>query len=272
VIADVTDKLLPKTLGSTGYTDVAYTHQGSLTADHRYLLVNDELDEQTFGHNTRTMIIDVSDLENPVLHHIHEHETAAIDHNNYVHEGFVYQSNYAAGLRVLDVSEIDAKKLTEVAFFDTYPAHTDATFDGTWSNYPFFESGTVAVSGRDEGLFLVKVRDEVLGKVEPLGVACTDCPVEVRAGEGGAATLEVTGAGDGAQVAVSDVPAGWAATADPAEVTGDRSVTVTVDVPRKARAGTYTLTVTVTRGETTASTPVAVEVVKGKPAARGPRG
>jgi choice-of-anchor B domain-containing protein len=276
VIADVSNKTMPVTVGSTAYDDVAYTHQGSLTADQRYLLVNDELDEQTFGHNTRTVIVDVSDLDNPVLHHIHEHETAAIDHNNYVHEGFVYQSNYAAGLRVLDVSEVADKKLTEVAYFDTYPAHTDATFDGTWSNYPFFESGTVAVSGRDEGLFLLKVRDEVLnrgeGTEEPaLQISCDNCPVDIRAGESGTATLVVIGAGDGAELTVSNVPEGWTVTPNPQDVTADGDVDVTVQVPKPAKAGVYTLTATVARGTASANEQIEVEVRKGRPSDRGPR-
>lgn len=40
-----------------------------VTADHRYLLDDDELDEQTYGHNTHTVVIDRSDpdLDNPVL-------------------------------------------------------------------------------------------------------------------------------------------------------------------------------------------------------------
>jgi choice-of-anchor B domain-containing protein len=162
VIADVTNKLAPVTLGFTDYPNVSYAHQGSLTADHRFLLVNDELDEQTHGTNTRTVVMDVSDLENPKLHFEHVHETTSIDHNNYVHEGRVYQSNYTSGLRVLDVGFIDDAdnpRLEPFAFFDTYPAHSDPTFDGTWSNYPFFESGTIAVSGIGEGLFLLRLTD-----------------------------------------------------------------------------------------------------------------
>jgi choice-of-anchor B domain-containing protein len=269
VIADVTNKLAPKTLGFTSYENIAYAHQGSLTADKAFLLVNDELDELRVEEveTTRTMVLDVRDLDAPTLHFVHEHETTAIDHNNYVHEGFVYQSNYSAGLRVLDVANVPDRSMTEVAFFDTYPSHTNPTFDGTWSNYPFFESGTVAVSGRQEGLFLVKVRDEVLNPApssEPLSITCTDCPLEIRAGESGTARFDVTGAGESPEVTVADVPAGWTATVD--------GVRVTVEVPVRERAGTSTLTVTVTRDGESASAPLPVEVVKGRPSDKGPRG
>jgi hypothetical protein len=52
--------------------------------------------------------------------------------------------------------------LEERAFFDTFPANDGPTFHGTWSNYPYFASGTIAVTGIDEGLFLLKVSDAVL--------------------------------------------------------------------------------------------------------------
>lgn len=158
-IADVTDKLHPTTISTIDYEGVAYAHQGWLTEDHRYLLTNDELDEITNGTNTRTVVLDVSDLDNPVVDFIHEHETESIDHNNYVKDGLVYQSNYTTGLRVLDLAGLDSSVLAPLAFFDTYPFSDGPTFDGTWSNYPFFDSGTIAVSGIGEGLFLVRLAD-----------------------------------------------------------------------------------------------------------------
>jgi choice-of-anchor B domain-containing protein len=160
VIADVTDKENPVTLGVTDYENVGYAHQGWLTEDHAYLLANDELDETDHDQNTRTIVFDVTDLENPAVHFEHVHETKSIDHNNYVKDGLAYQSNYTSGLRVLDARDVgdpENPRLEQVAFFDTYPWHGEATFDGTWSNFPYFESGTVAVSGIDEGLFLLRL-------------------------------------------------------------------------------------------------------------------
>jgi hypothetical protein len=115
------------------------------------------------GSNTRTIVFDVSDLEKPAVHFEHLHATRSIDHNNYAHEGLLYQSNYTSGLRVLDTASIGDPanpRLEPHAFFDTFPAHSDPTFDGTWSNYPYFESGTIAVTGIGEGLFLLRLQDE----------------------------------------------------------------------------------------------------------------
>jgi choice-of-anchor B domain-containing protein len=271
VIADVTNKRAPVTLGTVTYEHIAYAHQGSLTADQGFLLVNDELDEiaeKGEGDDvptTRTIVLNVADLDNPALQYIHKHETESIDHNNYVHEGFAYQSNYSAGLRVLDVGAVESQ-LTEVGFFDTYPFHTDATFDGTWSNYPFFESGTIAISGREEGLFLVKRSD--LAEEEPaVTVTCENCPVEIRPGQTGTAELAVAN-GDGEAVTFGDdVPAGWTVTAEPSRVSGDSAqVDVTIDVPPQTAEGTYSFTVTVG----SASSPVDVVFNKGKPTDPGP--
>ena len=45
--------------------------------------------------------------------------------------------------------------MEEVAFFDVYPDNDNAHFNGTWSNYPFFPSGIIAVSNIEGGIFFV---------------------------------------------------------------------------------------------------------------------
>ncbi|MCZ6612100.1 MAG: choice-of-anchor B family protein, partial [Planctomycetota bacterium] len=59
-IVDVTDKSDMFLVGSTTYPNAAYTHQGWLSGDRKYLYVSDELDDIQ-----RTNILDVSDLSNP---------------------------------------------------------------------------------------------------------------------------------------------------------------------------------------------------------------
>jgi hypothetical protein len=47
-----------------------------------------------------------------------------------------------------------------VGHFDTVPFGEDeAGFGGSWSNYPYFKSGVIAVSSRGEGLFLLRKRE-----------------------------------------------------------------------------------------------------------------
>lgn len=57
----------------------------------------------------------------------------------------------------IDVSEPLSPR--EVGFLDTAPyLPQEPGFSGTWSNYPFFESGAIAVASVHEGLFLVRYR------------------------------------------------------------------------------------------------------------------
>jgi choice-of-anchor B domain-containing protein len=160
-IYDVTDKSNPVVLSDTTYPNAAYTHQGSLTGDQRHFIFGDELDEQEHGIPTTTYIMDVSDLDNPPTPLPFEHETAAIDHNMYVHGNHVFQSNYMAGLRVMgfDDAMLAAGELREDAFFDVVPGDDIAEFAGTWGVFRFRESGTVVMSSIENqvnGLFVLR--------------------------------------------------------------------------------------------------------------------
>jgi len=62
-IVDVSDKSSPVLIRRASYVGAAYTHQGWLSEDHHYFLLDDEVDEISFGHTTRTYVWDVSDLD-----------------------------------------------------------------------------------------------------------------------------------------------------------------------------------------------------------------
>ena len=156
-IADVTDKQNPVALSMMTYPSVGYGHQGWLTEDHRYFFMGDETDETgRLVPNTRTLIWDVADLDDPILVKEHFSENTASDHNLYVRGNLMFQSNYNSGLRVVDIT--DPENPREVAFFDTVPGDDFPSMNGSWSNYPFFESGIVLVTSGGEGLFVVKHR------------------------------------------------------------------------------------------------------------------
>ncbi|HJR53209.1 MAG TPA: choice-of-anchor B family protein [Gemmatimonadota bacterium] len=156
-IADVTDKQNPVAIAVAEYPNVAYAHQAWLTEDQRYLLMGDEGDELAgLVDNTRTLIWDVADLDDPVLlEEFLNPNGTAVDHNQYIKGDKVFQSNYVQGLRILDISDIENPE--EVGFFDTVPTGDNSPrFDGSWSNYPYFASGTIIVTSGKEGLFLLK--------------------------------------------------------------------------------------------------------------------
>lgn len=155
-VVDVENKSEPSLLSRTGYAGSGYAHQGWLTEDHGYFLLDDELDERTFGHGTRTWIWDVSNLAAPVVLGAYTSSSPAIDHNLYVRDGYAYEANYRSGLRIIDLAGIATASLAEAAFFDVYPADDARFFNGAWSAYPFFPSGVVVVSGIEQGLFVLK--------------------------------------------------------------------------------------------------------------------
>jgi hypothetical protein len=157
---------------------VSYTHQGWLTEDHANFLLDDEGDEMSHGHNTRTYLWNLNNLDVPLLIGNYTATTPAIDHNLYVKGNYVYQSNYRAGLRILDISGIGGGTLEEKGFFDIYPANDDPNFNGSWSNYPYFDSGIVIVSGIEQGLVCsatsAGARFRTAGDSESVGVCVPD--------------------------------------------------------------------------------------------------
>jgi len=157
-IVDVTDKTAPVTISSTMYPQLGFAHQGWLTEDHRFFLLGDESDESSFNVPTRTHVFDVSDLDAPVYVFAYEAATAAIDHNLYVLGNRVFQANYTSGLRVLEFGDLANEELVEIAFFDTFPASDATDFSGAWSVYPYLPSGTIIVSDRSNGLFILSLQ------------------------------------------------------------------------------------------------------------------
>ncbi len=155
-VVDVTVKNNPTQLSRTGYTGSQYTHQGWLSKDQRYFLIDDELDERRDDVNTRTHVMDFRDLDNPVYKGFHESAGMSIDHNQYVVGDHTYQANYTRGLRILELGDLSQTEMTEVAFFDTYPENDGGGFPGAWNVYPFFDNGLVIVSDVNRGVFILQ--------------------------------------------------------------------------------------------------------------------
>ncbi|MDA1028972.1 MAG: choice-of-anchor B family protein [Bacteroidetes bacterium] len=158
-VADVSDKQNPIAISQGTYPNSAYVHQGWFTEDHRYFYQNDEGDE-TGGltDRTRTMIWDLTDLDEPEMIAEYFGDSNSTDHNLYVKGDFMYQTNNASGFRVIDIR--NRSNPVEVGFFDTTPdGKNEAGFDGTWSSYPYFKSGAILVTSRREGLFIVRKKE-----------------------------------------------------------------------------------------------------------------
>ena len=156
-IVDVTDKSNPVLIANATYSNDSYTHQGWLTEDLKYFILGDETDELNFGFNTKTIVFDFSDLDNPQFDFDYFGTTPAIDHNGYTKNNKYYLANYTAGLTVLDISDLGNQNMSEIGYFDTYPSSNSAGFSGAWNVYPYFESGNIVISNSSGGgFFLVK--------------------------------------------------------------------------------------------------------------------
>ncbi len=129
-----------------------------MTEDHRFFLLGDEADETGLGVNTRTLVFDVSDLDAPVFVAAYEAATASIDHNLYIVGNRVFQANYTSGVRVLQFGDLSMVDIMEIAFFDTFPDGSGTNFEGLWSVYPFFPSGNIIASDRQNGLFILTMQ------------------------------------------------------------------------------------------------------------------
>lgn len=177
---DMSDPAAPVTLFDTAtaedsealYPGVAYSHQGWMSEDQTRYFHGDELDEKnTEATPTRTFVYDMTNLDDVKLEFINEPGGHNIDHNMYTHRGLLFQSNYTAGLQVFDQEpvvdeETGEKSLEMVAEFDVFPDvqfpfGDNGVFAGTWSNYPYFESGTLAVTATEDGLFFLRLDPEL---------------------------------------------------------------------------------------------------------------
>ncbi|KAF8545091.1 hypothetical protein BDD12DRAFT_915108 [Trichophaea hybrida] len=177
-IYDITNKARPYIISNTTYHGASYTHQGWVLDpnNQEYLLLDDELDEvykagKAFDQHATTYILNIKSLEKPFVSGYYKSAEVSIDHNQYIAKGFTYQSNYAAGLRILDISSIPEDPsgggIEEVAYFDVFPEDDDdprAVYMGTWANTGgFFKSGHAAINTIDRGVFVVKRSKTVQG-------------------------------------------------------------------------------------------------------------
>lgn len=166
-ILDVTDKQNITTLSQIIYPNGAYSHQAWIDEDRRYLYLNDEVDENG-AIFTRTHVFNITSLESASYRGWFENNSTAIGHNNYVAGDRLFQANYRSGLRIYDLSDTPESP-EEIAFFDTWIPDDLAEFNGLWSTYPFFPSGTVIGSDIEKGLFVWTIDDQNIAIELPNG-------------------------------------------------------------------------------------------------------
>jgi choice-of-anchor B domain-containing protein len=188
---DVTDKAAPERLSSTTYPTATYVHSGWPSADQRFIIVHDELDELRRGLRTQIYTLDVTDLRAPSLVTSYTGPTTSTDHNGYTIGDRYYVAHYKRGLVIFDSS--NPRALTEIASFDTYltPTANSAGTDGAWGVYPFLPSGTLLVSDIENGLFLLKRNETLPPPVNPPPTGGNPEPPVSGGSGGGGGSLDV---------------------------------------------------------------------------------
>ncbi|TDZ68466.1 hypothetical protein CTRI78_v002114 [Colletotrichum trifolii] len=172
-VYDVTSKNTTSIISRTTYDGATYTHQGWVFDPNwqDFLVLDDEIDERNKTGPAAdgfpvTYFWDIRSLEAPKQTGIFKGTVRSVDHNQFINRGLSYQSNYGAGLRILDVSSVrrdpTAKGVREVAYFDVYPEDDNEpggglnNYVGTWSHYPYFKSGYIVINTMERGVWVVK--------------------------------------------------------------------------------------------------------------------
>ncbi len=167
-VVNCTDKTDCMLISDVQYPLTGYTHQGWLTEDQRYVLMDDETDEANFGQQTRTHMFDALNLDNVVYMGYFEGELNSSDHNLYIKGNYAYLSNYKSGLRIYNIENVANALLDEVAYFDVYPDNDESGYDGSWNNYPYFQSGNIPVSTIHQGFFVVRPNWQLISATQEI--------------------------------------------------------------------------------------------------------
>lgn len=150
-------------LSRVTWNNAGYSHQCWHNDDFTWVISNDET-----SLNSTWQMVNIVDLDNPFVGTNQSIPGSANNHNNYVKDGLLYAANYTMGLRVLECD--NGNFMNEVAYFDTHPENDNSGYDGIWSTFPYFESGTIICSDFQRGLFVLKLDLSPVGFSFPAGL------------------------------------------------------------------------------------------------------
>ncbi len=157
LVIDVTDKFNPSFIGIHRYPG-NFTHSLWPSADRNFVFTTDE---KPNGH---MRVFDVSNKEQ--IHQVGSYSAgeSTIIHNVFVRDTLLFAAYYGEGVKVLNVT--DPTMPVEVGSYDTYPQGTGTAFNGCWGVYPYFNSGVIAASDINNGLFLLSLTEVNHGWLE----------------------------------------------------------------------------------------------------------
>lgn len=136
----------------------AGTHNADLTADHRYVMTTDEINQ-----TPKTLKVwDIADLNNITKVADWTPAPGEVIHNVHRKGNLAYIAWYTAGTRIVDMS--DPRDPAEVGYFDTYQG-ANGGYSGNWGTYPYFASGKIISSDMQTGLYVFTFDGSRRGKI-----------------------------------------------------------------------------------------------------------
>jgi choice-of-anchor B domain-containing protein len=160
-VIDVWNKDNPVTIGSWANNPNPGPHNCAITPDRKYCLVTDEIN----GNPRLLKIWDIQNLSNVVQVATWQPTgiTTSIVHNVEVYGDYAIAAHYTAGVRVVNINNPAVP--VEDAWYDTYPANNNFTYNGCWGVY-MFPSGKIAASDRQTGLYVLKTTFPIITGVQ----------------------------------------------------------------------------------------------------------
>lgn len=140
-IYDVTSPSAPILLEQIHFPLAGYVHNAWLTEDGNYVMST----EETRGKTVK--LWDIRDLGNISIsdEYLGRNNLA---HNGHIKGNYAYISHYESGLRIVDLS--DPANIVEAGYYGTRNA---------WGAFPFLPSGNILISDINDGLYIVKFKE-----------------------------------------------------------------------------------------------------------------
>ena len=159
----------------TSYPSQGYNHSSAL-ADNGALVFMDEVPS-----GLPIKVLDVSDPQNLTITSTFSSNPVVTPHNPFIIGNTCYIAYYLDGLQVYDVS--DPFNPVRTAYFDTHyqeplgGPYPSLAYQGAWGAYPFFSSGSIAVSDMQNGLFVLNQSSSGIDNISLNNVSIYPNPV-----------------------------------------------------------------------------------------------
>ncbi len=163
-VVNISNRANPQLVTSHIYNN-GFSHNSWITEDRKTLISTDEQAGLTVKIWDVSRLWDTNPANDDSILLVGQYLGASgtIAHEPRIKHGFCYISHYTEGLKILDIN--NPADPVEVGYYDTYTG-SGSGFSGAWGAWPFFPSGTIAVSDISNGLFLFSFNNKKAGGIQ----------------------------------------------------------------------------------------------------------